>query len=455
PRRAHLYADGIPRSNIVGRMGLHRRDSLEPAVPAVGTDPQLDTKSREIQMVLSRKPYVVVPRACRPRLARPALYSSLGAVLALWGSRAWAQPFSVRDSAGIRIASNAARSAAPVAFKLADKPLIRVGGLENDPDVELNSRNVAMTGVRLASGGFVVAERVRLQFFDANSKRLKILGSHGAGPQEFQRISYMCRTHGDTLVILDDANGRLAIVDGRKMEFVRTIPTMHYGDLVENACFEDGTFLMVHQAGPTAPVQHLYRLRIDGTLVTDLGDFPRPHGETLAPVFVRFNAFGNQFVLGNTLTNDVQFYSPTGKLTRIVRSSDVPVRTTDSELRAIATRHVPDPNMPASQRTALINRWLSQTQLKYWPPHFLVLSDGTGGVWVQDYIPGRNWNTAPWTAFDSSGKLTGRLVIPEAPKGQFATWVTGFGPNEILLRTYDADGAAYLSVYPLVQVTKN
>jgi len=213
--------------------------------------------SRETGMILSPKACAAAEWIRRPRSIRCSSRSGVVAMPALSGNVLSAQSATVHDSAGIRIVSNPARSAAPAVFRLGDKPLIRVGGLESNPDLEFDFKSGYVMAVRLSNGGLVVGDKVRLQFFDANSKRTRIPGRFGSGPQEFQIAGTMCLTRGDTLVVQDEPNGRLAIVDARAMNFVRTIPRMGYGSLPAHACFGDGRFLMRKGFGPTATVERL------------------------------------------------------------------------------------------------------------------------------------------------------------------------------------------------------
>ncbi|MEP6832387.1 MAG: hypothetical protein ABJB74_03295 [Gemmatimonas sp.] len=392
------------------------------------------------------------------RIYRATLAHAVGAgMFALASCLVPAQTATVRDSVGIKIVSNSARSAAPVAFKLADKPLIRVGGLESDPDLEFDFKSGYMQAIRLSNGGLVVSDKVRLQFFDANSKRVKILGRFGSGPQEFQIAGIMCVTRGDTLVVQDAPNGRLAIVDARAMQFVRTIPTMEFGSLPPRGCLGDGTFLLSKQFGPKSVVEHLYRFRVDGKLVNDYGEFPSPKFEILAPAFLHLNAFGNQFVLASTLSNDLLFYAPNGKLSSVVRSSDPILPMTGANLLRLAERfeasmRAINPNLPAKQFDGKAQVYVQQSALKTVPGHYEVIADGAGGIWVQDYRETKMW-VAPWTYFNADGKIVGRLIVPSAPDDPYGARVLGFGPNEIIIKTFDADGASYLSVYPLVRVT--
>src|SRR5690349_14555293 len=71
-----------------------------------------------------------------------------------------------RASAGVTIITTGARLRAPVAFELGAKPIVDIGGVEEDPDLELRSRNGYLQAARFADGGFAVSDQVRVQYFD-------------------------------------------------------------------------------------------------------------------------------------------------------------------------------------------------------------------------------------------------------------------------------------------------
>src|SRR5690242_13542419 len=112
------------------------------------------------------------------RIASAILLTSLIASLP-------AQAPTVRDSAGIRIVMNPGLSAARETFTYHPEAMYDVGGLEDDPEKEFNSRQGYLRGVFLSNGSFVATDEWRMQFFDAKGKRLGILGTKGSGPEDF------------------------------------------------------------------------------------------------------------------------------------------------------------------------------------------------------------------------------------------------------------------------------
>jgi sugar lactone lactonase YvrE len=136
----------------------------------------------------------------------------------------------------------------------------------------------------------MISDRVRLQLFDGTGKRIRITGRRGRGPGEFANIVGMCRMTGDTVLVADSANGRVAVID-RKGRLVRTIPVNGRVPLLTNRCFDDGSVLV-----------------------------------SAAQEGVRTLARGTAFYVGNPGTSEVRRFDSTGKLQLIVRSDDRPQR---------------------------------------------------------------------------------------------------------------------------------
>jgi hypothetical protein len=161
---------------------------------------------------------------------------------------ATAQDSRSRDSAGVRIIENSARKDAPVRFRLGDKPLIEVGGTESNPDEEFDHKQGYLRGVRLTNGGLAVIDVSRVHYFDASGKRIRIVGRKGQGPEEFQYLTAICRTRGDTLILNDSHNRRLSILDGSG-RILRTILQGDNGSAPFSFCLDDGSFLLQRMIG--------------------------------------------------------------------------------------------------------------------------------------------------------------------------------------------------------------
>lgn len=103
--------------------------------------------------------------------------------------------------------------------------------------------------------------------------------------------------------------------------------------------------------------------------------------------------------------------------------------------------------------TQRLDRMRSMPHASHWPTYREMYVDQTGQLWMQDYT--KKYPTPDgWTLFDAKGVLVGRLVIPALSAGQRPLQVITFGTNEILVRRADDDGAAHLTVYPIVRVAR-
>ncbi|MEX2284535.1 MAG: hypothetical protein WEE89_18750 [Gemmatimonadota bacterium] len=386
------------------------------------------------------------------RVGRAALL--LGATLyaAVLPSSPAAQT-TIRDSAGIRIVQNPSRARARVVFQLGATPSYQVGGPEEPTDNEFTPNQGYLRGVRLSDNGFVAIDVVRVHFFDAAGKRVRITGRDGAGPEEFRYLTSICRTRGDTVVVSDSRNDRIGVLD-RNGTIVRSFRQNELGSPPFEGCFDDGT-VVLERALSTAPGAsrklRLTRVRLDGSVVNSIGDF------TFPPFDFTQNAgtvaVGQQrLYVGDGLTSEIRVYNPAGKLTSIIRSDDPPVRITAAEADARMRATIPN-NTPAAQVEERMQRMRSRPRATNWPAYQRAQVDARGRLWVQDYpmkLPSPN----AWTAFDAEGRLIGRLVIPPPASGARRLEIIAFGMDQILVRRRDDDGFAYLTVLPIQTIRR-
>jgi len=363
-----------------------------------------------------------------------------------------AQPPLVRDSAGIRIVQNGARLKAPLVFRLGTTPSLEVGGIEDSPEVEFNHNQGFLTGARLSNGGLAVIDTDRLQYFGPDSRRVRVVGRHGRGPQEFLYLTAICRTRGDTVVVADSHNRRFSVVDGSG-NVVRTFLANDLRLPTHSFCFSDGTLVltrMVLSTGFGITRVQLQRVRLDGSVVNQIGDYPSPTFNAYTQSIPRAVAMGQRLYYGDGTSGEVLVLSPSGSLLTIIRSADPRIRITqaDAEKRLNATIR---PLGSAAERDKFAERLRSRPYPSTWPAYDRIHVAPDGTLWVQDYevTPSR---ADSWTAFDSSGRLLGRLLIPGPTKGDMMVEVMGFGTNEILLRRRDSMAAVHLAFYPILRV---
>ena len=372
---------------------------------------------------------------------------ALAFLTALLADDATAQEARFRDSAGVRIIENPARKDAPVRFRLGDKPLMEVGGRESNRNEEFEHNQGYLRGVRLSDGGLAVIDVSRVHYFDPNGRRIRIVG-RGQGPQEFQYLTSICRTRGDTVIVSDQ--GMISFLDGRGEIFLK-VPRGDIGFAPFSFCLGDGTFVLEQSGSDVgAPEHRVTRLRTDGSIVNVIATFPRPVFDMVTGVVPAVATSDDGLYYVDPFTGEIREYAPLGALRRIVRTADKGDSITREEAEERMARTIPR-NVTAAEHKARMDRMRSQPYAQNWPV-LVRLEVGTDGtIWVQDF---RKTFEAPdaWTAIDSTGRIVGRLVFPAVPEGARGPNVLSFGSDYVMLRRFDADRASSIAIYPLVKL---
>jgi len=150
--------------------------------------------------------------------------------------------YEVVDSAGVRVVSyvDGWRDELPRAV-VADEPVYRIGEVDGE-DAYLLTHVVAAMPV---PGGIVIAEgqSEELRRFDGEGAFMKAVGGRGGGPEEFGNLQFADLLSGDTIIVWDSGNRRVARLTP-DLEFVGTEQWAFamYVPYVLDA-FPDGTFL--------------------------------------------------------------------------------------------------------------------------------------------------------------------------------------------------------------------
>lgn len=355
-----------------------------------------------------------------------------------------------RDSAGVRIIETSARKDAPVRFKLGDRPLLEVGGIESNPDDEFDHKQGYLLGVRLSNGGLAVIDVSRVHYFDAQGKRTRIVGRKGQGPEEFQYLTAICRTRGDTLLLNDSHNRRISVLDGSG-RILRTILQGDNGTAGSDACLDDGTFVLERRIGELTERQNrITRLRTDGTIVNVLGTFSTPPFDMITMVGSSTVAWGNSLYDGDPFTSQIRVHDALGTLRRIIRTADRGDRITDSEAEQRMAMTIPT-NVTAAERKSRMDMMRARPHASAWPVFFTIKLAADGTIWVLDYK--RKYPSPDvWTAIDSTGRILGRLQFPPVPERTISPQVLSFGRDYVMLRRFDPDGATSIGIFPLIRI---
>ena len=143
-------------------------------------------------------------------------------------------------------------------------------------------------------------------------------------------------------------------------------------------------------------------------------------------------------------------YSIQGKLVSIIRTADVPQPLSKSDLEKLPVTSY-RANATESEIQDAKRRNAAASHTKTWPSYDRIMPDLSGRLWVQ------HWTATPmaleptgWTAFDASGKMLGRLIIPAPDTKERRQLVVSFGKDEVFVKRSDDDGAWHYLAYPLL-----
>lgn len=391
---------------------------------------------------------------------------ALGTTVVLLQASLSAQAPTVRDSAGVRIAENPARLTFPVNLRIGETPVFDVGGLHDDnPDAEFVASQGYLRGVRLSNGGLVAIDVNKVKYFDATGKLVEVTGRDGDGPGEFRYITGICRTRGDTIVVADRARLGVLDKDGTFIRHLASTPRRMPFD----GCFADGTVLLIsterRTPTPTTSTMQLFRVRLDGTVVSALGSAVGPGFDFVTQAEVTWAAAGNRLYHGDGSKRDIRIYAlpatPAGAAASAetnsaemtphlsIRTADPVVPISDAEAEERMAMTIPN-DVTEAERTGRMDRMKAMPRASTWPTFGRIYADPAGNLWVTDYDRTASSPTG-YSKFDVNGRLVGRLVMPPPVTRDEWVQVIGFGLNDILVRRQDADGAAHLTVYPIVR----
>jgi hypothetical protein len=371
-------------------------------------------------------------------------------LLSLSAGLASAQTLTAHDPEGVRVAENGPRLTAPVTFRLAGNASFDVGGLRQDPSEELKDRNPYPRLVRLASGNVVITDYDRVVFFDRAGKLIKSFGRRGEGPGEFNPAASVCATRGDTVLV---GQGRKRMTrltaDG---EFIDTFLLPEGTSTEGDFCFDDGTFVAMARVPVPQVSGSVYRFgRVRPTgQVNTIVDHHYPPFDMLVRKENPKAARGSRLYFANSDAFEIQAYDRSGKLVQIIRTSDrlVPMSDADKEkMPLMAFRGGASPaEIEADRRRAI-----ARSPTKFWPTTGQMFIDMSGRVWVQDWqMTDQSTKPVGWTAFDSTGHLLGRLIVPPTKTKEARRFVVHFGKDEVFFKWQDDDGAAHYTAYPIL-----
>lgn len=375
-------------------------------------------------------------------------YRLLGAVLAVGacgGGGDGGGAAVTRDSAGIAIVENTGPVWSAGQEWKVDSVILDIGG-----DVDSVSGPVRLGDGRLAIANAGTHE---VRVYDAAGAQLHASGRAGDGPGEYRMLAGIWRGPGDSLLVSDFMARRVSVLD-RDAKFARSFSLggntgglMPVGGRLEFAVpqgwFADGSVVGVtmgftlNQArqGPYRDTVSALRYGPDGAVRDTIARFPGAEMEQMAmsmggqsfsaPMGVPLGrqsvtaAQGDRFYLAQNDAWEIAVRDLDGKLVRLIR------------LRADARPLTPD--LIAAHRKAQLEQMEGISAMRSMPPAFKtqitarieqakypatlpfvssLLIDSEGYLWAQE-VPPPGDETATFAVFDESGRLLGRVTMPE------------------------------------------
>lgn len=353
--------------------------------------------------------------------------------------------FTVRDSAGIRIVAHRSLSKAPIAFRVDRFPFIAIGGLSENVDEELDSNHPYLSAIELNNGLIVVNDAARLHYFDRSGRLIRIVGSRGSGPGEFERTGFVCRLHGDTVLVVDAGSGRVSLW-GPNGDYIRSVARPGY--VPSMGCWPDGSLLVREvghaQRGASGMLSFSYvRQQLDGSRALSYGRFMADRYAGQLMYETRLVPRGDDLIVGEAERFEIRRHRPDGTLVVVSRVAEDPSAVSDSEWLRMTEDLMPTNLLGAARRQERA-RLLAQPKPRTYPAHARIHVDPLYRVWVEDYQQ-RHIHYV----LDSTGILLGRVDVSSAVPTAGRVTLVGVGASHIVVRWSDADGAARLSFHRL------
>ncbi len=371
-------------------------------------------------------------------------------------------PFGAAKHQQSPIVDNPAPNFNVITLRASLQPVIKFGTLNNDERLELLGIGDAVV---LESGRLAIAPSRSSQSMIATEIRIvekpgtfvNRFGRAGDGPGEYRAVSQMVGLGKDSLLVVDQTQGRVTLL-APSGAVVKSTPF----EGTALCCFADGSFLVK----PRAPVQiralrdpkrPLVSYSIQSLsagaaprkiLELSAGDPslqlpsarggyaipPLPFGRT---AYVRVTA--NTIVYGIGDMYEYQVYSRDGKLLRTVRASVRPIPIPAESLAAARTGLERVAATPEGKRE--LDRTTFPTTF---PAYGKIEVEEDGTVWIAS-----RHSQIVWARFDPSGKLSGTFQTPKE------TYVVRFSRGHVLLASQNrADGVSTIHMHRIEPVPR-
>lgn len=350
--------------------------------------------------------------------------------------------------------------------RVGPRPVLSIGVTDGPEPYEFGSIAAA---ARLEDGRIVIADgqAAEIRVFDPAGEFIEAVGGRGSGPGEYETITGMFRSAGDTLWVEDRRQRRitvlapdLAVVETIRVTAVpaasgiRIRPTLRgvladgawisshgislFRDPQASTVFRDSLILhRVDPAGGTIDslglilgVQRYEYLPGDGSVW--FGDLPLGYVETLAVA-------GDRYFYGDAKRFEIEERAPDGRLVRRIRLCEETETIDPVQLDRVIEDRLSDSSDELRDGEERAMRGVPRSDLA--PAFLQLLVDAEERLWVRDFTyPG---TPQRWMVFDRDGVWLGAVESPADPT------VLEIGSDYMLARHSDALGVHSVRLYPL------
>jgi hypothetical protein len=334
----------------------------------------------------------------------------------------------VRDSSGITIVTNSRPVWDSDGWSLAGEPALRIGVVDGDSAYQLHR---VLGALRLSDGRIVITNdgSREVRYFDAAGRHLFSIGRSGQGPGEFMSMLALIPTGADTVLVADNALGRISVFDSDG-ELVGTRPgvapvgVLRDGSVVsqlrrlppdrsfQNGPSRDEALLIRHPPDHVDP-DTIARLEGNESVILIESDgrtsgatgYARPFG------LVRMTStHGNSIHTADGAQPEIRVLDANGSLQRIVRL-DLPGRPVTAADQTAYRERFLGMIPPGPSRDRAENALEGDAFPEFLPAFQTLRHDRVGNLWLEDY---RADPAEPprWTVLDPEGRWLGSVATP-------------------------------------------
>ncbi len=353
-------------------------------------------------------------------------------------------------------------------WHVAANPELDIGIADGDPRYTLYN---VVGAKRLSDGVIAVANSGthEIRLYDTSGTYLRSLGREGAGPGEFESLTWMGTIPGDSIMAWDHSLTRMSVFT-RRGEFIRSlVPDPEPAGLFPQVygAFSNGSFVVASGWDASALAQAGEGVRRDwitffhygrnGELLDTIVRSPGAEtyltkngpGFSTNPVPFAHEAFvavgGKRFFVGDNSRNHIRVLTPAGQPIGDIVTDYRPKRVTEHDVERY--KHDRLEKIVVESYRATQEKVLSEVPFPKTTPFFggIKVDSAADGIWVGDYLLVEN-TPREWTVFDSQG---GKLATVQTPVGLEIFQIGA----DFLLGGFDDDaGTEHVRLYRLDRV---